>query len=159
MDTEATPDATGPDPPGGKGGANGFDLVKDLRLAERAIAECWDVPANIRGPIVKRLAVIALDKGSTAREVTSAARALLAASGHNLAAIGAAIQAQQNEELAEKLDRLEAEMEAMRSGRRGGSLRLSWGDEPDVPRIEPRREDTRSGRKAVVIREDREETP
>jgi hypothetical protein len=91
---------------GGLGGGSDRG-IRDTRLAERALREGWPIPDEIRAPLIKRLARIAFDPGSSPREATSAARAILQASKLNLEIISAAIRAEEHEALAARVEEIE----------------------------------------------------
>jgi hypothetical protein len=90
---------------------------RDTRLTERAMRERWPIPKAIRKPLIDRLYEIVEDTGSIPREVTSAAKAILAASKLNLESITATMKAQEREELIERLAELERRAES-HQGRR-----------------------------------------
>src|SRR5436305_2784353 len=94
------------EPQGGSGGET-RRRVHDVRLIERALRERWPIPKALRRPLIERLAEIVQDTGSTPREVTSAAKAILGASKLNLETIAATIKAQEHEELLDRIDELE----------------------------------------------------
>ncbi len=81
--------------------------MKNTRLLELALSERWDVPQEIRGPIIERLKTIALAEDTSPREAVSAAKALLAASRLNLDTIGVAINAETHESLVNRIEELE----------------------------------------------------
>lgn len=81
--------------------------TRDTRLIERALAEQWPIPKKMRKPLIERLNEIVQDTGSSPREVTSAAKAILSASKINLETITAAIKANEHEELIERVAELE----------------------------------------------------
>ncbi len=112
MDSETPIDESTPDLPeslGGNGGRCGRRSRLE-RLAERALRESWPVPEKIRGPLISRLAMIALDKDTPPREAVSASKAIMRASQINLAAIGTTINANEHEELAERVAELEGKL-------------------------------------------------
>jgi hypothetical protein len=111
MEPSTPIDAEQPEP-GGKGG--GFDPVKDRRLAERALAESWPIPAAIRGRLIESLTLRALSKASSPREATAAARVILAASKQNLDAIGVTMQAEQHEDHEQRLAEIERRLDEHR---------------------------------------------
>ena len=90
---------------------------RDTRLMERAMRERWPIPKAIRKPLIDRLYEIVEDTGSSPREVTSAAKAILTASKLNLESITATMKAQEREELIERLAELERRTESHRGGR------------------------------------------
>jgi hypothetical protein len=90
---------------------------RDTRLTERAMRERWPIPKAIRKPLIDRLYEIVEDTGSSPREVTSAAKAILTASKLNLESITATMKAQEREELIERLAELERRAES-HQGRR-----------------------------------------
>jgi len=79
----------------------------DVRLAERALREAWDVPTEKRPELVAKLMAIATGKDTPAREAVSAAKALLMASRINLETIRVSLSAREFEEILERLERLE----------------------------------------------------
>jgi hypothetical protein len=96
---------------GGSGGSSARRDVKTTRLSERALAEQWPIPKKLRKPLIDRLIEIVQDTGSSPREVTSAAKAILSATKLNLESITATIKAQEHEELVERLEELERRAE------------------------------------------------
>jgi hypothetical protein len=91
----------------------------DIRLYLRALRQGWNIPAEMRIGIINMLGEIAIDKGSTRRERTSAARALMQASRVELDAIRVA-QAAQYESMARRLDALEGKTDAGLAEAAGG---------------------------------------
>jgi hypothetical protein len=85
-------------PEGGSGGPNAPG-IRTTRLIERALRERWPIPKSLRKPLIERLAEIVQGTGSSPREVTSAAKAILAASKINLEAIAATNRAREHEGL------------------------------------------------------------
>jgi hypothetical protein len=79
-------------------------------LIERALAEQWPIPKKLRKPLIERLNEIVQDTGSSPREITSAAKAILSASKLNLESITATIKAQEHEELLERVEELEGRL-------------------------------------------------
>ncbi len=106
-------------PEGGLGGnlAPGRG-IRDTRLVERALRERWPIPGRIRKPLIERLYEIVEDTGSSPREVTSAAKAILSASELNLEAIASTIKAREHEELAAAVAELRRRVDAEEGGRR-----------------------------------------
>jgi hypothetical protein len=99
------------DPDGGTlGGGTRSQRMKDTRLVERAIAESWPIPNDLRPRLIKRLSRIMGDKNNSPRERVSAAKALLSASKVNLDAITVAMQADTHENITERLKELEKRM-------------------------------------------------
>src|SRR5262245_46998056 len=95
------------EPPGGLGGGSGRG-IRDTRLVARAVAERWPIPRALRGPLIERLATIAMDPEASPREVAAAARAILGASKINLEAVAATIKAHEHAELSARVAELEA---------------------------------------------------
>jgi hypothetical protein len=58
--------------------------IRTTRLVKRALDEHWPIPKKLRPIVIRRLAEVIEDTGSSPREVTSAAKALLSASKINL---------------------------------------------------------------------------
>lgn len=100
-----------PEAPGGSGGESAPDppSIKQTRLEARALTQRWDLPPSVRSQVLKRLASIvdpeAVHQGADKfgnpveivpglREVTTAARALIAAD----------LASERNRLLAEKLE-------------------------------------------------------
>ena len=105
-------------PEGGLGGNLGPGRgIRDTRLVERAIRERWPIRQAIRGPLIDRLYEIVKDTGSSPREVTSAAKAILSASKLNLESITATMKAREHEELIERMEELERRTESQGRGR------------------------------------------
>lgn len=71
------------------GGLGGSSLrprgIRDTRMIERALRECWPIAQKKRRPIVERQVAIATDPESSPREATSAARCLASMSAENAA--------------------------------------------------------------------------
>jgi len=65
-----------------KGGSGGTCTrnTRQTRLVERALRERWRIPKAMRGTLIERLGRILDDAGSGPRQVTAAAKAILAAS-------------------------------------------------------------------------------
>jgi hypothetical protein len=84
----------------------------DARLAERALRESSDVPAELRPELVQILAQLARSETASPRERTSAIKALLQASRHNLDALKVAMAADYQDVL--------QELEALRDGELAG---------------------------------------
>ena len=78
----------------------------DLRLYVRALGQGWNIPRAVRTEIVKKLHTIVTGEGSTTRERTSAARAIMQASRVELDAIRLAHGATY-ENLIRRMDALE----------------------------------------------------
>jgi hypothetical protein len=92
----------------------------DLRLYTRALRQGWSIPAEMRTNIVNMLAEIVTGAGSTRRERTSAARALMQASRVELDAIRLA-QLAQFENLIKRMEKLEEKTD-------GGLATAAGGD-------------------------------
>jgi hypothetical protein len=88
--------------------------VKTTRLLERALRERWPIPKALRKPLIERLYEIVQDTGSSPREVTAAAKAILSASKLNLESVTAAMRVREHEELVEKVEELERRLEQKR---------------------------------------------
>jgi hypothetical protein len=100
------------------GGSAEFDPAKgirDVRLAERALRERWDVPEDIRTPLLRKLAVMALKEQESSRKVASIVRTLLAAGQVNLQSIGVSIAAEAHETLKAEVDELKAMVAALKT--------------------------------------------
>jgi hypothetical protein len=59
--------------------------VQDTRLMAKALTQRWPVTPEYRGIIVRKLMKVIADPASSPREVTAAAKALLAAEAQNQA--------------------------------------------------------------------------
>jgi|SRR5262245_15446844 len=82
----------------------------DARLAERALREGWDVPAEKRPELIAKLIDIALGEGPAGpRERVSAIKALLGASRLNLEALRVAMSAEEFAGILGRLERLEGD--------------------------------------------------
>lgn len=92
---------------GDDGGGSRVQRMHDTRLMERALAERWPIPDDLRPTLVRRLAYIMTSDNSSPREITSAAKALLSASKINLDAVTAAIRAEEHEEIKDRIEKLE----------------------------------------------------
>jgi hypothetical protein len=95
------------DPLGDDGGTTRIDQQRNQRLAERALAEHWEISAERRAELLDKLFKIATHPKTNARATTSAARVILQAAGLNLASVTAGIRAQEHEELVARLEELE----------------------------------------------------
>ena len=84
--------------------------MKNTRLLELGLSEHWNVPQEIRGPIIERLKTIALAEDTSPREAVSAAKALLAASRLNLDTIKVAMDAETHETLIKRIEELESKV-------------------------------------------------
>jgi hypothetical protein len=91
---------------GGSGGTSAPG-IRTTRLVERALRESWAIPDNLRGSLVRRLAKIMRDKSASPREITSAAKAILAASKINLESIATTMKAEEHEDLIQRIEELE----------------------------------------------------
>jgi hypothetical protein len=101
-------DATNTTATGGSGGkGGGFDPAKDRRLGRRAALEGWPVPPKLVEAIVKQTGADATDKGSTPRDRTRAALAVLAMAEHNLHAVEVEDRVRMNDEILPRLEALE----------------------------------------------------
>ena len=131
-----------PGHPGGYGGiADRAKRPSSTRLAERALRESWPVPEKIRGPLINRLAIIAVDEAVSPREATKRAKAIMAASKINLEAIGVTIQADAHEELRARSTPSSSNWRVSRGGRmsvtamlaEAREIRKSLPDPGDTP--------------------------
>ncbi len=95
---------------GSQGGGTRRQRMSDTLLVERAIAEAWPIPADLRPLLIRRLAHIVTSDNSSPREQTSAAKALLAASKINLESIATVIRAEEHEQLVEDVEYLKRKM-------------------------------------------------
>jgi hypothetical protein len=77
---------------------------------KRALDEHWPIPKKLRLVVIRRLTEVIEDTGSSPREVTSAAKAILSASKLNLEGIAAIIKADEHEDLQARVQALEAEV-------------------------------------------------
>ena len=57
--------------------------IRDTRMMAKALEQRWPISENARKAIVGRLLRIVADPNSSAREVTAASKALMAAEGQN----------------------------------------------------------------------------
>jgi hypothetical protein len=94
---------------------------KDLesKLAERALRHGWDVPEELKGPLIARLNELAMstDPAIGAREKISAAKALLLADKLGLESIRTAIVADNHDGVVERLRAIERQLDAKAEGR------------------------------------------
>ncbi len=81
--------------------------TRDVRLAERAVRECWLLRDDARAAMMARLEAVVLDPGSKPRAFYAAVKALAGLSRINLAAVDVAIRALQFEDLADRVAELE----------------------------------------------------
>jgi hypothetical protein len=91
----------------------------DARLLRRALNQGWDVPVELRAKIMEVLGKIVGDGGATARERTSAARAVMSATRVELDAIRVA-QAAQFADLSKRVEALEGGGDAELAKAEGG---------------------------------------
>jgi len=114
---------------GGLGGGTGRG-IRDTRLVERALRERWPIPKALRRPLIERLSEIVRDPGSSPREATSAAKAILTASKINLETIAATIKAQDHESV-EEIDELWRQIEELRNCKSSDKPRIVIPDVDD----------------------------
>ena len=57
--------------------------LRDVRMIQKAMEQRWDIKPEYKSALVRRLVAIIANPDSTAREVTSASRALIAAEAQN----------------------------------------------------------------------------
>ena len=57
--------------------------LRDVRMIQKAMEQRWDIKPEYKSALVRRLVAIIANPNSTAREVTSASRALIAAEAQN----------------------------------------------------------------------------
>jgi hypothetical protein len=93
----------------------------DAKLAERALRHGWDVPEELKGPLIARLNELAMstDPAIGAREKISAAKALLLADKLGLESIRTAIVADNHDGVVERLRAIERQLDAKDEGRDG----------------------------------------
>ena len=86
----------------------------DAKLAERALRNGWNVPEELKGPLIARLNELAMstDPAIGAREKISAAKVLLLADKLGLESIRTAIVADNHDGLVERLQAIERQMDA-----------------------------------------------
>jgi len=60
-------------------------MIRDTRMAQKALEQRWPIKPEYREALVRRLVRIIADPNSSAREVTSASKALIAADQVNVA--------------------------------------------------------------------------
>ena len=89
---------------------------KDLeaKLAERALRHGWDVPEELKGPLIARLNELAMSTNPAigAREKISAMKVLLLADKLGLESIRVAIVADDHDGLVERLRAIESQLDA-----------------------------------------------
>ena len=89
---------------------------KDLeaKLAERALRHGWDVPEELKGPLIARLNELAMstDPAIGSREKISAMKVLLLADKLGLESIRVAIVADDHDGLVERLRAIERQLDA-----------------------------------------------
>ena len=89
---------------------------KDLeaKLAERALRHGWDVPEELKGPLIARLNELAMSTNPAigAREKISAMKVLLLADKLGLESIRVAIVADDHDGLVERLRAIERQLDA-----------------------------------------------
>ncbi len=88
---------------------------KDLeaKLAERALRHGWDVPEELKGPLIARLNELAMstDPAIGAREKISAAKVLLLADKLGLESIRTSIVADNHDGVVERLQAIERHLD------------------------------------------------
>ena len=97
---------------GGSGGGSSQSqpTTRDVRLAERAIRESWDLPEDTRRAMLARLGTLISDPTTKTRAFLAAAKMLTALSRINLSAVDTAIRAEIHGDLEERVANLEARM-------------------------------------------------
>jgi hypothetical protein len=119
------------EPTGSLGGTAGR-ATRDTRFVERASRERWPIAKVLRGPPIERLARIAQDPDASPREATAAARAILTASKINVDLIGATIQAEEHEELSDRVAQLGQRLAVGRPTPRTAPMSRSAGTPPST---------------------------
>jgi hypothetical protein len=101
-----------PDSPGGRGDSivRERGRVEEIRLYKLALAQAWAIPAAMKQQVLNRLSEVLHDRKAGPRELTAAARAVISATGQNLAAVDTAIRARNAEELEARVNELEARL-------------------------------------------------
>lgn len=109
------------------GGSGGLFVQgrADTALIERAVAEQWPIPANLRAAIVARQVKTATSDESSNREATSAARTLTAMMAQNMAAAHKALDKMHPDKFAvadSSTDELKELMNAIRADTTGAEM-------------------------------------
>jgi hypothetical protein len=86
----------------------------DAKLAERALRNGWNVPEELKGPLIARLNELAMstDPAIGAREKISAAKVLLLADKLGLESIRTAIVADNHDGLVQRLEAIKRQLDA-----------------------------------------------
>jgi hypothetical protein len=79
----------------------------EIRLAERALREGWDTPADKRAELVKMLVELALDPKQKTRQRITAVKTLILAETLSLKGIEVTIKATEHETLKDRVEALE----------------------------------------------------
>jgi hypothetical protein len=121
---KATPDAD-PTPPPNAGGKVGAAPAKrgdlaDLKLYRMALAQGWDVPAAAKDKAIRRMVEILDSAEGRDRTWTAAAKTLVSMTTATTGAIGTALAARAQEELAADVEALKAWKESQQQGQPGG---------------------------------------
>jgi hypothetical protein len=127
---------------GGSGGENVQITTRDVRLTERAIRESWDLPEVTRQAMLARLGTLISDPTTKTRAFLAAAKTLIAVSRVNLSAVDVAIRAKAAEDFDQRLQAIEAWKDSQ-----------GVDQDPPIPRIMPRRSDTRRSRREMREKE------
>ena len=96
-----------PSASGGWGEGSPSMPLRDVRLAELALREMWPIPPEVRPKVIDRLLAVIDGPDSSDRAVTAASKALISASKLNLDALRSSMQAEEFEQLKQRLDELE----------------------------------------------------
>src|SRR5262245_12468267 len=102
-DAPSNPDQSNPAPEesGGRGDSivRERGRVEEIRLYKLALAQAWAISPAMKRQVMARLSEVLYDRTASPRELTAAARAVISATGQNLAAVDTALRARQSEEL------------------------------------------------------------
>jgi hypothetical protein len=103
--------------PGGLGGSSAPLGTRDVRLLAAALEQMWPMDPAAKAAAVRRLEEALKDPGTGPRSFHAALKAYLSLARVNLAAVGTALNARAQEELAERVREIEERL------KRGGEDR------------------------------------
>jgi hypothetical protein len=98
-----------PDPNGGEGVAPKRDDLNRLRYERMAIAQSWPIKPEDREDTLANARSILKNKKAGSRSHIAAGKLVAMLNAQNLAAIGVALQARAQEDLVDRIERLESQ--------------------------------------------------
>jgi hypothetical protein len=100
--------------PGGK--KSNRHKLADQRLSERALQQGWPVREELKTKAMKRAEETLDDPNANPRSIAAASRVVISATQTNLASIDTALRARQQEEVDEKIARLQEALDRVMKG-------------------------------------------